>query len=218
MSTKLILIRHGETEWSYQKRYCGFTDIDLNGKGRWQARRLLKRLSKEQIHKVYSSDMKRTVQFAKIVVKDTPVEEILDLREINFGIFEGLKYPDLMIKYPQLYRKWLKDPLNIIIPRGESLDSLAARVRKVVRRILSQNSDKTIAVFTHAGPIKVILCDMIKLNLKEIWKIQSALASVSIVEFVKGRGKICLLNDTSYLTKLHLPGPYRPGTGRAGLT
>jgi len=58
MSTKVILIRHGETDWNYQKRYCGFSDIDLNEKGRQQARELYKRLNKEKVNKVYSSDMK----------------------------------------------------------------------------------------------------------------------------------------------------------------
>lgn len=199
MSTKVILIRHGETEWSYQKRYCGFTDIELNEKGRQQARRLLKRLSKEKIHKVYSSDMKRTVQFAKIVFKDLPVEELLDLREMNLGIFEGLTYQDIMEKYPRVYGEWLGSPLDIIIPRGEGLKILARRVRKALRRILYQNSNKTVAVFTHGGPIRVISCDILKLDLKEIWQIEIGLASISIIEFVKVKGKIHLLNDISYL-------------------
>ncbi len=199
MSTKLILVRHGETEWSYQKRYCGFTDIELNEKGRQQARRLFKRLSKEKIHKVYSSDMKRTVQFAKIVFKDLPVEELLDLREMNFGIFEGLTYQDIMEKYPRVYGEWLGSPLDIIITQGEGLKILARRVRKALRRILSQNSNKTVAVFTHGGPIRVILCDILRLDLKEIWQIEIGLASISIIEFVKVKGKIHLLNDISYL-------------------
>lgn len=199
MSTKVILIRHGETDWSYQKRYCGFTDIELNEKGRQQARRLLKRLSKEKIHKVYSSDMKRTLQFAKIVFKDLPAEELLDLREMNFGIFEGLTYKDIMEKYPKVYREWLGNPLDIIVPRGESLKTLARRVRKALKRILSQNSDKKVAVFTHGGPIRVILCDILELDLKEVWKIEQELASISIIEFVEGRGKVHLLNDISYL-------------------
>lgn len=199
MSTKVILIRHGETEWSYQKRYCGFTDIELNEKGRQQARRLLKRLSKEKIHKVYSSDMKRTVQFAKIVFKDLPVEELLDLREMNFGIFEGLTYQDIMEKYPRVYGEWLGSPLDIIITQGEGLKILARRVRKALRIILSQNSNKTVAVFTHGGPIRVILCDILRLDLKEIWQTEIGLASISIIEFVKVKGKIHLLNDISYL-------------------
>jgi len=201
MSTKVILIRHGETEWSYQKRYCGFTDIELNEKGRQQARRLLKRLSKEKIHKVYSSDMKRTVQFAKIVFKDLPVEELLDLREMNFGIFEGLTYQDIMEKYPRVYGEWLRSPLDIIITQGEGLKILARRVRKALRRILSQNSNKTVAVFTHGGPIRVILCDILRLDLKEIWQIELGLASISIIEFVKGRGRVHLLNDIPYLNR-----------------
>lgn len=199
MSTKVILIRHGETDWSYQKRYCGFTDIELNEKGRQQARRLLKRLSKEKIHKVYSSDMKRTLQFAKIVFKDLPAEELLDLREMNFGIFEGLTYKDIMEKYPKVYREWLGNPLDIIVPRGESLKTLVRRVRKALKRILSQNSDKKVAVFTHGGPIRVILCDILELDLKEVWKIEQELASISIIEFVEERGKVHLLNDISYL-------------------
>ncbi|MBW2004816.1 MAG: alpha-ribazole phosphatase [Deltaproteobacteria bacterium] len=199
MSTKVILIRHGETDWSYQKRYCGFTDIGLNEKGRQQARRLHKRLTKEKVHKIYSSNMKRTVQFAKIVFKDVSIKEMVYLREMNFGIFEGLTYQDIMEKYPRIYRNWLENPLDIIIPRGESLRTLARRVRKALKRILSQNSDKKVAVFTHGGPIRVILCDILKLDLKGIWKIEQELASISIIEFVEGRGKVYLLNDISYL-------------------
>ena len=199
MSTKLILIRHGETEWSYQKRYCSFTDIDLSEKGRWQARKLNKRLGREKIHKIYSSDMKRAVQFAMIVFKDMPPEELLHLREMNFGIFEGLAYRDIMDKYPQVYGRWLENPLHIIIPHGESLHSLARRVRKAVSRILSQNSNSTVAVFTHAGPIRVIICDVLELDLREIWQIEQDLAGISIIEYVQGSGKIHLLNDISYL-------------------
>jgi len=199
MSTKLILIRHGETEWSYQKRYCGFTDIDLNEKGRWQARKLYQRLCGEKIHKVYSSDMKRTVQFAMTVFKDMAPEELLHLREMSFGIFEGLTYGDIMEKYPQVYGRWLENPLHIIIPQGESLHSLARRVRKAVRRILSQNSNSTVAVFTHAGPIRVIICDVLELDLREIRQIEQDLAGISIIEYVQGSGKIHLLNDISYL-------------------
>jgi len=94
-----------------------------------------------------------------------------------------------------------RQPLDIVIPRGESLNSLAGRVRKALRRILSQNSNKTVAIFAHGGPIKVILCDILKLELKEIWKIESALASISIIEFVKGSAKIHLLNDISHLNE-----------------
>lgn len=195
--TKLILIRHGQTDWNYQKRYSGFTDIDLNEKGKWQARQLSKRLSKEKIHKVYSSDMKRTLQFGRIVFKDMPIEEISELREMNFGIFESLTYREIMDKHSKIYRKWIDNPLGTTIPNGESLNNLARRVRKAVAKILSCNKNKTVAIFTHAGPIRVILCDILRLDLKDIWQIEPGSASISIIEFVKGKGKINLLNETN---------------------
>jgi len=199
MSTKLILIRHGETEWSCQRRYCGFTDIDLNEKGRAQAKQLSKKLSKEKIDKVYSSDMKRVLQFTRIVFKDAPLEEISALREINFGVLEGLTYQEIMERHTEIYRKWLDNPLDIIIPSGESLNSLATRVRETLVKILSYNNNRTVAIVTHAGPMRIILCDALKLDLRKIWQIEPKLASISVIEFVKGKNKIHLLNDTSYL-------------------
>ena len=199
MCAKLFLIRHGETDWNYQRRYCSFTDLDLNEKGKNQARQVHKILNKEVIHKVYTSDRKRTCEFAGIVFKGLPIEKLPDLREIKFGIFEGLTYQEIMKAYPKIYRGWLDDPLNLAIPEGESLNNLAERVRKTLARILSHNRNRTVAIVTHAGPIRVILCDTLNLDLKEIWQIEPDLASISIIEFVKGRGRICLLNDTSYL-------------------
>lgn len=68
-----------------------------------------------------------------------------------------------------------------------------------MKRILSRNKEKTVAIFTHSGPIRVIICDILKMNLKEIWQIEPGLASISVIEFVRGRGRIHLLNDAPYL-------------------
>ena len=199
MPTKLILIRHGETDWSCQKRYCGFTDAPLNQRGRDQARQLSKRLKEKKVHKVYSSDMKRTVEFANIVFEDAPIEQFPGLREMNFGIFEGLTYQEIIDRYPEIYTKWIDAPLDITIPGGEGLKDLSKRTRKTLAEILSCNKNRTVFIFSHAGPISVILCDILKLDLREVWKIKQDLANMSVVEFVKGRGKIGLLNDTSHL-------------------
>ena len=199
MPTRLILIRHGETLWNQQKKYCGFTDIGLNEKGKKQARQLSKRLAKLKIHKIYSSDMKRTLQCAKIAFKHIPPVALTELREMNFGIFEGLTYQEIMNNYSKVYQRWLNNPVNLIIPKGESLNNLADRVRKAIAKILFNNKNKTVVVITHAGPIRVILCDILKLGLKEIFKIEPNSASISIIGFSKRKGKIRLLNDTSYL-------------------
>ena len=199
MPTKLILIRHGETDWSCQKRYCGFTDVVLNQKGMDQARRLSKRLRGKKVHKVYSSDMKRTLEFARIAFKDAAIEQFPELREMNFGIFESLTYQEIMDRYPEIYTKWIDSPLDVTIPGGEGLKDLSKRTRKALAEILSRNKNRTVFIFSHAGPISVILCGILKLDLREAWKVKQDLASMSIVEFAKGRGKIGLLNDTSHL-------------------
>jgi alpha-ribazole phosphatase len=199
MPTRIILIRHGQTDWSSQKRYNGITDVSLNEEGKSQARRLCERLKSEKIHKVYSSDMKRTLQFAAIALKDMSIEKLFQLREMNFGVFEGLTYGEIMNKYPDIYKQWLRNPLKTVIRGTESLDSLAERVRNALAQVLSLNKNLTVAVFTHAGPIKVILCDALKLGLEKIWQIEQDLAGLSIIEFDKGNCKVCLLNDTSYL-------------------
>lgn len=196
MPTRLILIRHGQTDWSFQKRYCGFTDEDLNEQGKKQARKLAEKLSAERIRRVYASDMKRALRFALIALKDTPVEKLAELREMNFGIFEGLTHREIMTKCPDVYKKWLNNPVEITIPKGESLNSLATRTRKALAKILSINNNETVAVFTHAGPIKVILCDILKLDLEKIWQLKQDLACLNIIEFDKGNSKVCLLNDT----------------------
>jgi len=199
MPTKLILVRHGETDLSRQKRYCGFTDASLNQKGRDQARQLSKRLREKKVCKVYSSDMKRTLEFAKIVFKDAAIEQFSGLREMNFGIFEGLTYEEIMERHLEIYTRWIDAPLDVTIPGGEGLRDLSKRTRRALAEILSCNKNRTVFIFSHAGPISVILCDILKLDLREVWKIKQDLANMSIVDFDGGRGKVDLLNDTSHL-------------------
>lgn len=190
--TKLILMRHGQTDWSIKKRYCSFTDIDINDEGKKQAERLCCKLHKEKIHRVYSSDAKRALNFARIVFKGLPVEKIPELREMNFGIFEGLTYQEIMEKYPEIYTKWLSNPFNTIIPKGEGVNELEKKIKRFLRKIISLNINKTIAIVTHAGPIKIIINSILKP--KNIWEIKTDLASLSIIEFDKKKAKIQLLN------------------------
>jgi len=186
MPTRLILIRHGQTAWSLEKRYCSFTDAELDETGTRQARALSIKLKGEDIHALYTSGAKRTVQFAEIVFGGMTIKKIPAFGEMNFGVFEGLRYADIMDRHRDIYQQWLKDPVNTRIPEGESLSGLAGRVGKATKEIISSNKGKTIALVTHAGPIKVILCDYFKLGLDKSWGIKPALAGVNILEFKNG--------------------------------
>lgn len=200
---KIILIRHGETQPNAQKRYVGWTDCSLNKKGRWQAKKIGQHLSLDPIRKVYASDLKRAIEFAKIAFKDAAVEKITDLREINFGVFEGMKHKEISKKYPQHYEAWLSDPHKTSIPKGESLSRLAKRVRRSFKKIVSDNKNKTFAIVSHAGPLKIVLGDI--MQSKDFWDISVDNASISIIEKMEcprganGKLRITALNDTSFL-------------------
>ncbi|MDP2938851.1 MAG: histidine phosphatase family protein [Candidatus Omnitrophota bacterium] len=198
MSTKLILIRHGETDWNLQGRYCGLQDVELNRKGKRQASLLYKRLKVGRIHKVYSSDRKRAIQTAKIVFKGLDIERLSDLREMHFGIFEGLTYGQITKGYPQIYKKWLDSPLSSNIPQGENFYSFRKRILKVVRKIVSLNYNKTIAIVCHGGTIGILINHILKS--RDFWRHIPASSSLSIVEYKNGKPKIRLLNDISHLS------------------
>lgn len=197
MATKLILIRHGETDFNRKKRYSGFRDIPLNPKGRRQIGKLHKRLKDESVHKIYSSDRSRAIESAGIIFKGRRVESLPGLREIHFGIFEGLTYKEIMKKYPVIYKKWLKDPFSVNIPQGESLVSFRKRVVKELKKIIARNKGKTVAVVCHGGPISIFVNHILKS--KDFWKYIPKSASLSIIEHKNGKSKIRSLNDILHL-------------------
>jgi len=197
MPTKLILIRHGETDFNRKKRYSGFKDVSLNLKGKRQVGKLHKRLKKEVVHKVYASDRSRAIQSARIVFKDRSIESLAGLREIHFGIFEGLTYKEIIKKYPVVYKKWLKDPFRVKIPGGESLVDFRKRVVGELKNIIAKNKNKTVAVVCHGGPISIFVNHI--LRSKDFWKYIPKSASLSIIEHKNGKSKIRSLNDIEHL-------------------
>jgi broad specificity phosphatase PhoE len=197
MCTKLILIRHGTTFFNVENKYLSFTNVSLNQTGLAEAKALRKQLKDKRITKVYSSTAKRAFKFADLVFNDSPINTIHDLAEFNFGIFEGLTHTEILARYPKIYKKWLKCPETTQIPRGESFSSFKKRVLKAVENILSANQNMTVALVTHAGPIKVIISELIKL--KNIFEIMPLPASISLIEYNGTNGDLRVFNDTAYL-------------------
>lgn len=198
--TRLILIRHGETDYNLQNRYCGFSNPSLNKNGIWQSKKLADRLVNIKVGKVYSSDLKRAVETATIIFKSNSIEQLSDFREMNFGIFEGLKYDEIVKKYPSRYKNWINSPAKIKLPNGEALEDLVERVRRELTFILSRHKDGKVALVTHGGPIRVILCDALKFNLDSFWKIKQDIAALNVIDYPENSSPIVVkMNDTSHL-------------------
>ena len=196
---KLILIRHGQTDYTQDKRYCGHTNIPLNKDGRRQVRRLRSKLKKIKIDKVYSSDLRRAVQTAKLLFRGKRVLKQKALREFDFGIFCGLTYKEVERLYPNIYDRWIKKPGSIKIPEGEDMRNFIQRVTAGLTKIASQNKKKTVAIVSHGGVIRIMLIKILKLGLDRFWDIEQRAAALNIIEYTDKEPKIVKLNNTSYL-------------------
>ena len=195
--TRLVLIRHGVTEWNREKRYCGHRDIGLSDEGKSQIRLLSNRLNAIRFDKVYCSDRKRAMQTARILFRQTRITPNRDLREINFGILEGLKYEEIMEKYADVYKKWLKDPLKNNIPRAESMNIFRKRVEDAISNITHSNFGKTIAVVCHGGVIGIFLKGILKS--KSFWSCVPSPASLTMVECKEDKPILKKFNDIAHL-------------------
>ncbi len=188
MTTKLILIRHGITAWNKQGRYCGYKDVGLSRQGKVQAVKLRERINNISFDRIYCSDRKRALQTARIIFKKAKIARVSALREINFGVLEGLKHDEIMEKYPKAYKEWLADPYKGRIPRAEPMQVFKKRVGGAIKKIIRSNRGKTIAVVCHGGVIAIFVSSILKS--RDFWSYVPSPASVTIVEYKDNKFKL----------------------------
>lgn len=201
--TKIILVRHGETIWNKELRFQGHRDIPLSEKGQEQAAKLSARLSAENIDAFYASDLSRALETAGIVAKPhgREVLPVPELRETNFGKWEGMTYNEIIAVYNEEMQRFRENPLQNRIPGGETLQEVADRCMAGINKIISRHPDQTVLVAAHGGTIKVVVSFVLGLDLKNYWKIKQDNVAVNIIEFYNNdQAIVCLLNDTGHLT------------------
>lgn len=160
MTTTLLLMRHGETDWNAAGRFQGHTDIDLNERGLAQAREAVEVLSTQGIRRVVSSDLGRAVQTARVVANalGLPVEQDPGLRERSFGVFEGLTWPEIEVKHAQLHAAYQVNP-HVDVPGAENLGDLRARARRMLHHYAQAASlaGHTVLLVSHGGMVRSML-------------------------------------------------------------
>ncbi len=196
MPTKIFLIRHGQTDWNLKGIYQGHTDVDLNDTGRFQARMLSRKMLSERVDAVYSSDRARAINFACLVFGFRTINIEPGLREIGFGVFEGMDHSAISDKYGDLHSRWIEDPFGVEIPGGEPPSDFKKRVFDVFETITKTEDGKAAAIVTHGGVINTILNSCLN---REDAAFIPALASISAIEFNKGRASALFLNNTEHL-------------------
>lgn len=156
--TRILLIRHGETEWNRSQRIQGQEDIALNETGLAQAQRLAQALATEPIAAIYASDLDRARATARAIAETTGAElrTEVNLRERHYGAFQGLTYEEIERQWPQQAQAWrTREPA--FAPRGgESLLDLHARVLPALDTLARQHTGEQIVLVTHGGVIDVL--------------------------------------------------------------
>ena len=168
-ATRLLLIRHGETDWNVARRVQGHADIALNAKGRQQAERLGQALADSPIHHVYSSDLQRALQTAQAIaaVHAAPVHATPDLRERHFGDIEGMDFFSFEQQRPDAALQWRKRMPHWQPPGGgESLLMLRERVVQAVNAIASRHQGEHVAIVSHGGVLDVLYRAAVRLDLQ----------------------------------------------------
>jgi len=199
---KLILIRHGETEWNKQRRIQGCrSDTRLSPKGLEQADRLAAVLRKERIDAIYASPMKRASETAQIIAEacKLPVHVFNELREIDAGELDGLFERELAGPYETAWKEFRNGNASTPLPGGESLQDLQKRTSWAVDRMLEKHIDGTVVVVAHLLANLVIVCQVLGINLGQIARFKQAPASITILELTTLGNSLLLFNDTCHL-------------------
>jgi len=177
-ATRIIAIRHGETDWNVATRIQGQLDIALNDAGRRQARRLADALSGEGLDAVYSSDLARARETAQAVAGKTGLELSTDsgLRERGFGVFEGLTFAEIEQRYPDDARRWRQRDPHFGPGGGETLAAFFKRVVASVVALAARHRGQHIAVVAHGGVLDALYraATRVPLDSPRTWQLGNA--------------------------------------------
>ena len=199
--TRILLARHGETDWNRDGRWQGHTDKPLNDAGRRQARALAAHLAGEGVDALYSSDLARARQTAEAVELATGLEAIVDadLREVDVGEWAGCNRAEAKARDPEWYQEWLTGAVSGY-RGGETYLQLHERSVRAFQRVLAAEDGRTAVIVCHGGNIRAIVSDVVGLGPDQRWRVASvANCSLTAIERRHGRITLATFNESGHL-------------------
>lgn len=204
---RLLLVRHGETQWNRESRFQGIKDIPLNDNGKVQANKAGEFLKNVKLNFAISSSLSRPKETAEIILKHHPninLELKNELIEICHGLWEGKLEKEIESEWSELLKQWKIAPETVQMPEGENLDQVSLRAVKCWEEIVNKykNSDQLLTglVVAHDAINKVIACHILGLTSANIWQIKQGNGSVTVIDYLQEEGIPVLqaLNITSH--------------------
>ena len=193
---RYFLVRHVETYGNLERRLNGHTESEYTPRGVEMKKMLeeeLKKLHNQyKFHKIYASPISRAKKIGETLSKEIglPLSVEEDLKEFNFGIFEGLNADEAMEKYPVAWEAWMADYNKVQIPEGECYLDYHARQKEFLEKHAIENQEQNVVIIAHGGTVHSLLLQLLDLPLDSKWHFQVALGGIVIINVVEKFGML----------------------------
>lgn len=202
---RLIIVRHGESEWNRIGRYQGQLDAPLSQLGLRQAEALAERLRDEPLDRIFTSPLQRAARTAAAIARhhpDLPFETEPALLEINHGDWQGLMSDQVIARYAAGLREWRAHPTRAQMPGGESFSNILKRVLDFKEQLCVEHQGANILVSTHDVVVKILVADALGMNMDRINRIWVTNASISVIEYGDDLPYLVSLSEACHLGRL----------------
>ena len=198
----IYITRHGQTQWNKEGRMQGCQNSDLTESGVYNAKKLGESLKHMNFDVIYCSPLGRAVDTAKHIRGNKDTEIVINeaLKEMNFGVWEGMTYPEIKEIYPQQYENFWNKPQLFEAINGESFDELIHRVKNGLNELISKESYENILIVTHTCVIKAISLIVKDHSIEGFWDLPYINdTSLTVLEVIDKKMKFILEADVSHL-------------------
>ncbi|MEN6319397.1 MAG: histidine phosphatase family protein [Syntrophaceae bacterium] len=200
--TRIILVRHGQTEWNRVERFRGHADVPLNEAGLEQAETTGRRIAAEwRPEAIYSSPLSRAVRTAEIIAGHygLSVQIHPELIDIDYGQWQGLTPDEVREQWPETIDDWYNKPVSAHIPGGETLEQLRSRALETIDELVKRHDGQTIVVVGHTVINRIILLGVLGLRNDRFWRLHQDTCAINSFEAEGGDFTLVSLNDTCHL-------------------
>jgi broad specificity phosphatase PhoE len=182
--TRLILIRHGETDWNTEGRWQGQIDLPINARGLQQAKEIAEEFRGSGIEAIYASDLQRALQTAEIIshVTGVPVQIDARLREIHQGQWQGLQVGEIKERFADAFHNRQQNPLSVAAPGGETAQEVRERVIQAMEEIVGRHLCETVVLVMHGFTIAVTLAHYKNIPFEQVWDLVPHNAGISTID------------------------------------
>ena len=201
---RVVLVRHGQTDWNESGVFRGRIDVGLNKNGFKQAELVGEALKQVVVDAVYSSPLTRAMDTAAAIAVQHGLEVRINkaFDDMNFGDWQGLSRSEVEQQYPDLFQVWLTAPQKARIPKGETLEQVRRRLLSGLESLYELYPEGAVVIVSHGLTNKVLLCAMLGLYNEHFWKVKQDNAAINVFKYTGQGSKVFLMNDTTHLRSI----------------